>query len=260
MQKLRSNFSNRKDLLDYVASISPWLNDFTASEILGGKIQAEEKLNKIDPISYCKNRNYLDGSVTKLSPYIRHGILSLNEVRNFALEKSDPKQIEKFIQELAWRDFWQRIYFSDPDKIWHDIEEYKTGYQKEDYADNLPQDILEAKTVNACINQFINQLTKTGYLHNHARMYLASYSVHWRKTKWQAGAKWFLHHLLDGDPASNNLSWQWIASTFSSKPYIFNLENVAKYCANSAIDFSKENNPELNFSYEELEQKLFKKL
>ena len=88
-------------------------------------------------------------------------------------------------------------------------------------------------------------------------MYLASYIIHWRRVKWQAGAAWFLHHLLDGDPASNNLSWQWVASTFSNKPYIFNLENVAKY-GDSTLDVTRENNPEIDFSYEELSKKLFK--
>jgi deoxyribodipyrimidine photo-lyase len=63
-------------------------------------------------------------------------------------------------------------------------------------------------------------------------MWMAAYVVHWRRVRWQAGARWFLQHLLDGDPASNNLSWQWIASTFSHKPYFFNRENVQRYTNN----------------------------
>ncbi len=198
-------FSTREQLIERVKKISNWLDDYRVSEVRGGDIEARERLLKIDPINYAKSRNYLNGKVTKLSPFIRHGILSLNEVRNFALGKaSQSRQIEKFIQELAWRDFWQRIYYADQNKIWHDIEDYKTGYSANDYADELPQDIVEAVTPNAAINHFIKELTSSGYLHNHARMYLASYLIHWRKVKWQVGAKWFLHHLLDGDPASNN--------------------------------------------------------
>jgi deoxyribodipyrimidine photo-lyase len=53
--------------------------------------------------------------------------------------------------------------------------------------------------------------------------------VHWRRVRWQAGARWFLQHLLDGDPASNNLSWQWVASSFSGKPYLFNRENLERF-------------------------------
>ena len=131
------------------------------------------------------------------------------------------KAAEKFIQELAWRDYWQRIYASYPDRIWQDVEPYKTGFDAAEYEDDLPEDIVKGETGVACIDQFIGMLVETGYLHNHARMYLAAYIVHWRRIRWQAGARWFLRHLLDGDPASNNLSWQWIASTFSNKPYIF---------------------------------------
>ena len=93
-------------------------------------------------------------------------------------------------------------------------------------------------------------------MHNHARMYVASYTVHARRVKWQAGAGWFLHHLLDGDPASNNLSWQWVASTFSHKPYIFNLENVAKYFGGQ-VDISPAANTPLDASYETLAGRWF---
>jgi deoxyribodipyrimidine photo-lyase len=60
-------------------------------------------------------------------------------------------------------------------------------------------------------------------------MWFASYVVHFRRVRWQAGAAFFLAHLLDGDPASNNLSWQWVASTFAHKPYIFNRANLERY-------------------------------
>jgi deoxyribodipyrimidine photo-lyase len=66
-------------------------------------------------------------------------------------------------------------------------------------------------------------------LHNHARMWLASYVVHLRKVHWRAGADWLYSHLLDGDLASNHLSWQWVAGTGSHKPYLFNADNVARY-------------------------------
>jgi deoxyribodipyrimidine photo-lyase len=60
-------------------------------------------------------------------------------------------------------------------------------------------------------------------------MWLASYVVHLRQVHWRAGADWLLAHLLDGDLASNHLSWQWVAGTGSHKPYLFNAENVARY-------------------------------
>ena len=75
----------------------------------------------------------------------------------------------------------------------------------------------------------VRTLYSTGYLHNHARMWLASYVVHVRKVHWRIGADWLYGHLIDGDLASNHLSWQWVAGTGSHKPYLFNADNVARY-------------------------------
>src|SRR5579883_2356378 len=142
LQKLPKAFGSRDDLIAFVASISPGIEQAEASPIKGGAQEAERKLAAIDPMRYGRTRNFLDGKVTRLSPYIRHGVISLNRVRNEALERApSPDAIEKFIQELAWRDFWQRVYRAHPDWIWQDIEPYKTGFQPHDYADTLPDDV-----------------------------------------------------------------------------------------------------------------------
>lgn len=250
------HFKTREQLIEEVKRQAPWATG-PASPIQGGRKQAEKKLNNINPIDYGKTRNYGSGHVTKLSPYLHHGVLSLNEVRNYALSCSnEPEQAQHFIQELCWRDFWQLMAHRYPKWLWNDVEPYKTGFKPADYQQDLPDDIREGKTDVACINDFIKTLIATGYIHNHARMYIASYVVHFRKIKWQAGAQWFLEHLLDGDEASNNFSWQWIASTFSNKPYIFNLENVQKYFGNQ-VNTLEENNSRLNASYDFLNQQLF---
>jgi len=259
MNTLKKQFKHRDELIAFVQSLAPWAEG-PASPIQGGRQQAEMKLQAIDPIAYARTRNFGDGKISGLSPYIHHGVLSLNEVRNHALTLcQQPEQITKFIQELAWRDFWQRVLIQHPEWAWEDVEDYKTGFSAKDYADTMPDDIAQGQTGLACLDALIHELTSTGYIHNHARMYLASYVVHFRRIKWQAGAKWFLHHLLDGDVASNNLSWQWVASTFSHKPYIFNLENVAKYFSNQ-VNTEPHHNQLLDASYEELQQRLFPNL
>ncbi len=256
MITLKKQFHDRDDLITFVQSLAPWAEG-EQSAILGGRHAAEMQLEKIDPIAYARTRNYGDGKISRLSPYIHHGVLSLNEVRNYALTKcKQAEQISKFIQELAWRDFWQRVLTEQPEWAWQDVEAYKTGFGTADYADTLPDDIAQGCTGVACLDTFIHELTATGYIHNHARMYLASYIVHFRRIKWQAGARWFLQHLLDGDVASNNLSWQWVASTFSQKPYIFNLENVDKYFSQQ-VNTHPEHNQVLDASYEELQRRLF---
>ena len=258
MTPLDKNFTDRDALIAHVKTVSPSLSadDTQVSETPGGRTAGAARLAAIDPIGYGRSRNYLDGAVTYLSPYIRHGIVTLNEARNAALDYGDVKPIEKFVQELAWRDFWQRVYKQNPNWIWHDVEPYKTGFHADDYADTLPDDIADAQTDSAAMNHFITTLKQTGYLHNHARMYLAAYIVHWRRVKWQAGARFFLAHLLDGDPASNNLSFQWVASTFANKPYFFNLENVQKFAGMEApCDYHK--NKILAGSYDDLAMRLF---
>ncbi len=256
MQPLQNEFDDRESLIIYVNALAPWAAG-ERSDIQGGRQKAEMLLSNIDPVEYARTRNFGDGKITRLSAYIHHGILSLNEVRNHALTKcSEPVQIVKFIQELGWRDFWQRVLAAHPEWARDDIEAYKTGFTAEDYADVLPDDIAHGQTGVACIDSFIHELTATGYIHNHARMYLASFLVHFRRIKWQVGAKWFLQHLLDGDVASNNLSWQWVASTFSHKPYIFNLENVDKYFG-KLVDTSSLANQLLDASYETLQERLF---
>lgn len=258
---MRRDFPNRDALIAYLKAEFPDASDVDehVSNTRGGRAAAETALERIDPPRYAATRNNLRGKVSRLSAYLRHGVLSLAEVRDKALDMvRNWDDAEKFVNELAWRDYWQRVYVQIGDGIWTDREPYKTGFAAREYADDLPADIENGTTGLPCIDAFSQELRQTGYLHNHARMWMAAYIVHWRRVKWQAGAKWFLTHLLDGDPASNNLSWQWVASTFSHKPYIFNRENLERhseraYCKNCPLyrrcDFEG--------SYEQLERKLF---
>jgi deoxyribodipyrimidine photo-lyase len=195
----------------------------------GGRASALAALERIRPDRYARSRNFLDGAVTRLSPYLRHGLLTLAEARDAALRRTARPDVEKFVQELAWRDYFVRTYRALGDAVWDDVEPYKTGRAARSYAEALPEDVRDAATGAACIDGFVRELEATGYLHNHARMWFASYLVHWRGVAWQVGARFFLARLLDGDPASNNLSWQWVASTFSHKPYVFNRENLERY-------------------------------
>ncbi len=233
------------------------------ASIPGGRAAAERALATIDPATYTRSRNFLDGAVSRLSPYLRHGVLTLAEVRDHALTSvRGPEEAEKFIQELAWRDYWQRLYYALGDGIWRDRESYKTGFPASSYAADLPANLREGTSGLRCMDSFSVDLHTVGYLHNHARMWLAAYTVHWLRVRWQAGARWFLEHLLDGDPASNNLSWQWVASTFSHKPYFFNRENLERYTNGVYCRECPLRNGGCPFqnTYEDLEQTLFPRL
>lgn len=254
--------TSRDAAVAQVRALCPHLadDDTDVSPIRGGQVSARDALLAIDPVQYSRSRNHLDGAVTRLSPFIRHGVLSLADVRDEALSTVPAiKHAEKFVQQLAWRDYWQRHYARLGERIWEDIEPYKTGFEASDYAANFPTDIARAETGVAAIDHFLRQLIETGWLHNHARLYVAGYVCHWRKVAWQEGARFFLKHLLDGDPASNNLSWQWCASTFSHKPYFFNLENLQSFCGPD-VDTNYKNNKALAGSYEDLHARLFPNL
>ncbi len=254
-------FTNRDDLIDYLRQQFPqaYERGSEVSPLRGGYAAAQERLRHIQPALYASTRNHVDGAVTRLSPYIRHGVLSLAEVRDFVLQQaSAPGEATKLLNELAWRDYWQRLYTHLGEAINSDLEPDKTGIPATERTNTLPADIAASRTGLACMDAFSTELRKSGYLHNHARMWLAAYIVHWRRVTWQAGAAWFLEHLLDGDPASNHLSWQWVASTFSQKPYIFNRENLERYthgqyCQNCPM----RGRCDFEGTYEQLEQRLF---
>ncbi len=232
MMQLRTAFADRDALAQYLQAQFPQAAQHgpSLSPIHGGRRAAEALIERIQPDSYGATRNMLSGSVTRLSPYLRHGVISLAMVRERILQRTSRQKAAKLLQELAWRDYFQRVYARLGNDIWQDIEPNKTGVSH--YKEHLPDDIEQGTTGAVCIDSFAHDLKTIGYLHNHARMWTAAYVVHHRRTRWQAGAYWFLQHLLDGDPASNNLSWQWVASTFASKPYFFNRENLARFTDN----------------------------
>ncbi len=185
------------------------------------------RIAAVRPADYARSRNAIDGAVTQLSPYITHGIISLPEVLAGVAAKHRLDVQHKFVFELGWREYFRHVWQHLDDGI---LESLHDGLlPAHAYATEVPADIRQARTGVPAIDMAVRTLYATGYLHNHARMWLASYVVHLRKVHWRAGADWLVAHLLDGDLASNHLSWQWVAGTGSSKPYLFNADNVARY-------------------------------
>ena len=219
---------------------------------LGGRSEGLRRLEAIKPVSYSKNRNFLNGDVTHLSPYIRHGCITLAEAIQ-ATKSKVASGADKLLFEFAWRDYWRKVWYLNGYAIDSDMEAPKVSLIR----DSLAKDIKDATTGLVCIDSFIRTLKQTGYLHNHARMWLASYLIHWRGVDWKAGADWMVKLLLDGDQASNGLSWQWVASTFGSKPYFFNKENLSKYSENQFCQNCEAECP-FDKSYDALSEKLFK--
>ncbi len=205
---------------------------------------ARSRIAAVRPADYARSRNALEGAVTRLSPYITHGFVSLPEVLAEVAARHRLDLRHKFVFELGWREYFRHVWRHRGERILRSLHE---GPLPEGaYAPGMPADIRQARTGLPVVDQAVRALYATGYLHNHARMWLASYVVHLRKVHWRAGADWMLAHLLDGDLASNHLSWQWVAGTGSHKPYLFNAENVARHAPapwhspGSAVDSSYE--------------------
>ena len=201
------------------------------------------KVDAIDPVAYGSNRNFLSGAVTRLSPYISRGVLSTKFIAEFILNKGyEPKKIEVFLKELVWRDYWQQIWIAKGSQIDNDLNQK----QPKGLNEGIPKNILLGKTSIEAIDNAILEFYETGYMHNHMRMYIASITTNIGQYKWNYPAKWMYYHLLDGDWASNALSWQWVAGSSSKKAYIANQENINKYC------HSQQTNTFLDHSYEAL--------
>lgn len=186
----------------------------------------QARIREIDPEKYASTRNFEKGALTYLSPYISRGVLStkrvLEHIQSLDLEW---KSIEKLLQELAWRDYWQQIWVEKHSQIESDLN----FEQKEVLHSGVPAAIVEANTGIEAIDAAIGNFHKTGYLHNHMRMYIAAICCNIGKYHWSAPANWMYANLLDGDLASNHLSWQWVAGTFSNRKYVANQENINKY-------------------------------
>ena len=188
---------------------------------------ALKSVSCVRPSDYARSRNAIEGAVTGLSPYITHGLLSLPEVLAGVIAKHSLDVQHKFVFELGWREYFRHVWAFRGDRIFESLREGLLP--QAGYSALLPADIRQATTGVPVIDTAVRTLYSTGYLHNHARMWLASYVVHVRKVHWRVAADWLYGHLLDGDLASNHLSWQWVAGTGSSKPYLFNADNVARY-------------------------------
>ncbi|MFT7627529.1 MAG: deoxyribodipyrimidine photo-lyase [Ulvibacter sp.] len=204
-------------------------------------IEILQRIRNIDPIKYGSTRNYINGSVTYLSPYISRGIISTKLILSEILKKGyKPAQIEKFIQELAWRDYWQQIWISKGEAINSDLKHRQAPVSNT----SIPKTIVEANTGIEAIDKAIREFYKTGYLHNHLRMYIASIACNISQSHWKVPAQWMYYHLLDADWASNALSWQWVAGANANKKYVANQENINKYC------FTQQTNTFLDVPYE----------
>lgn len=199
------------------------------------RTEALERLRRFLPHAgrdYAARRNHdLPGHphVSVLSPYLRHRLITEAEVVEAVLGRHSAQAAEKFLQEVFWRTYWKGWLELRP-AVWGS---YRAGLDRVLADRALARPLAEAEageTGIACFDAWMRELTSTGYLHNHARMWAASIWIFTLRLPWEAGADLFLRHLLDGDPASNTLSWRWVAGLQTKgKHYLARPDNIATY-------------------------------
>jgi deoxyribodipyrimidine photo-lyase len=182
---------------------------------------------------YAALRNTDEGpkareNVSMLSPYLRFRMITEEEVLQTVFDRFTWATAKKFIQEVFWRAYFKGYLETHP-TIWHsylsDLEKLENtrgdlGYQM----------AINGQTSIECFNHWVGELKATGYLHNHARMWFASIWIFTLKLPWQLGADFMFRHLIDGDPASNTLSWRWVGGLHTKgKTYLARPDNIEKY-------------------------------
>jgi deoxyribodipyrimidine photo-lyase len=185
---------------------------------------------------YAALRNYdLPGHphVSGLSPYVRHRLVTEDEVLAAVLGRFSLSTAEKFVQEVFWRTYWKGWLEMRPG-VWSNYRRgLKGALNRVQTEGGLRADweaACRGETGLAGFDGWARELVSTGYLHNHARMWFASIWVFTLRLPWELGADFFLRHLLDGDPASNTLGWRWVAGIQTpGKTYAATAANIAKY-------------------------------
>lgn len=180
---------------------------------------------------YARDRNKVvpgHAAVSRLSPAIRHRLIDGLELTRLAMAAWPVGRIEKWLQEIWWRQYWKGWLGGRPE-VWSSYRQrLEQSWSQEILARAAAIEAAEAG--NPIIDGFSRELSETGYLHNHARMWIAAWWIHQERLPWELGAAWFFRHLLDGDPAANTLSWRWVAGLQTpGKTYLARRSNLEKY-------------------------------
>ncbi len=210
--------------------------DTVAARPRGSRAAGLERLQAFLPLvgEYARTRNYTaprSGGVSGLSPYLRSRLLLEEEVIRAASGAGPGAGPRKFIDEVAWRTYWKGWLEVRPG-VWfrYRREVERLHAELDNGARERYRQTVSGESPLACMNAWTRELVDSGYLHNHVRMWYASIWVFTLRLPWELGADFFLRHLLDGDPASNTLSWRWVAGLHTrGKPYVARAANIRKY-------------------------------
>lgn len=188
----------------------------------GGQQAADAALASLDVTGYRGDRNQVlpveDRGATRMSPWIRHGLLQLRTVWD-AVEDAPGSDRSKYRDELLWQEYARHWYARLGTRTRDGVRNRVTGAR--DWDEPWPRTM-------ACMDANLDELHHDGWLVNQTRMWLASQWTVRGGADWRTGEDRFFQHLLDGSRAANRLGWQWTTGAGSHKSYGFSRSQVEK--------------------------------
>jgi deoxyribodipyrimidine photo-lyase len=169
-----------------------------------------------------RDRADLDG-VSRLSPYLKVGAIHPRTLLADLATRTG-RSVERFTQELCWREFYADVLWRHPRSAWRDLRPTLGGMDY-DEPDELVEAWRQGRTGYPVVDAAMRQLLAEGWMHNRMRMVTASFLTKDLHVWWPVGARHFLEHLIDGDVASNNHGWQWVAGTGTDAAPYFRVFN-----------------------------------
>jgi deoxyribodipyrimidine photo-lyase len=200
-------------------------DDVRASSIPGGQAAADAALATLDITGYAARRSTVfpveRRGASRLSPYIRHGLLSLPTVWD-AVADAPTRDRQKFRDELLWQEYARHVYARVGRANNRPLRfEAPLGSSRAWAGEPWPEAM-------ACVAATTAELFDDGWLVNQTRMWLSSQYTVRAGGDWREGADEMYRHLLDGSPAANRLGWQWTVGTGTGKVYGFSRWQVEK--------------------------------
>lgn len=205
----------------------------TEWEFAATRREAQRQLRAFLPRAsrYGAERNRVmagHGNVSRLSPAVRMRLITEDEIVAETLERHEFEKVEKWLQEVCWRRYWKGWLEMRPG-VWADYR-WRLGRGMGSAVEKRAEEVMAGRGGVGVMDAMAKELVATGYLHNHARMWWASYWIHVEGLPWEAGADFFYRHLLDADAASNTLSWRWVAGLQTpGKTYLVRRSNIERY-------------------------------
>ncbi|VXC14655.1 cryptochrome/photolyase family protein [Nocardioides sp. AX2bis] len=182
----------------------------------------ERFLDKVQDYDEDRDKPGVEGT-SRMSRHLKYGEVHPRTLLAELAGRSG-KGVQTYRSELAWREFYADVLFQRPDSA---REYYRPEYARMPYDDPGEQLLAwqEGRTGFPVVDAGMRQLRATGWMHNRVRMIVGSFLVKDLHLEWQLGARHFLHWLVDGDLASNNHGWQWVAGSGTDASPFFRVFN-----------------------------------